>query len=156
VSVGFVDETGGPTNPYNPALYPNHGAGLFFVGLEANGTIYAYALEHAGGGFTRIATIASSFSGVMDLHFDQELHNLWAVCDDTCLGQSAVLRPEAGVFAVTHVFDRPSGIPNLNNEGFAVTPLIECVGDFRPAFWSDDAETGGHAIRRGALTCAPF
>jgi hypothetical protein len=26
----------------------------------------------------------------------------------------------------------------------------------RPAFWSDDAETAGHAIRRGNLTCAPF
>jgi hypothetical protein len=47
-------------------------------------------------------------------------------------------------------------MPNLNNEGFALTPLIECVADRRPAFWPDDSETGGHAIRRGALTCTPF
>ncbi len=156
VSVGFVDETGGPTNPYHPANYPNHGDGLFFVGLEANGTIYAYALNHVTGGFTRVATIASGFPGVMDLHFDRELQNLWAVCDDTCQGQSAVLRPQAGQFVATQVFARPAGMPNLNNEGFAFTPLIECVGDLRPAFWSDDTETDGHAIRRGALTCAPF
>jgi hypothetical protein len=115
VSVGFVDETGGPSNPYNPANYPNHGDGLFFVGLEANGAVYAYALNHVTGGFTRVATIASGFPGVMDLHFDRELQNLWAVCDDTCQGQSAVLRPQAGLFVVSHLFSRPTGMPNLNN-----------------------------------------
>jgi hypothetical protein len=30
----------------------------------------------------------------------------------------------------------------------AILVLALSVGDRRPAFWSDDAETGGHAIRR--------
>ena len=161
VSQGFVDESqGGVATAYNPADYPNHGTGLFFVGMEGTGGIYAYALNHANGSFTRIATIASGFPGVMDLHFDRELgmNNLWAVCDDTCAGRSAVLKIAVGTgkFAVTQTFDRPGGMPNLNNEGFAVTPLMECVADRRPAFWADDSETAGHAIRRGALTCTPF
>ena len=44
VSKGFFDESKNHT--YNPAEYPNHGTGLFFVGLEANGMVYAYALDH--------------------------------------------------------------------------------------------------------------
>ncbi|MFN6474197.1 MAG: hypothetical protein RMY36_031580 [Nostoc sp. SerVER01] len=32
---GFIDES--TNQPYNPANYPLHGTGLFFVGLEANG-----------------------------------------------------------------------------------------------------------------------
>ena len=37
---------------YNPADYPNHGDGLFFVGLEGNGTVYVYALNHVTNGFS--------------------------------------------------------------------------------------------------------
>ena len=43
VESGFVDQATGAA--YNPATYPNHGTGLFFVGLEANGIVYAYALD---------------------------------------------------------------------------------------------------------------
>ena len=53
----FVDESTG--SPYAPASYPNHGGGLFFVGLELNGTIYAYALDHTAVTFHRVATITS-------------------------------------------------------------------------------------------------
>jgi hypothetical protein len=45
VSKSFYDEKAG--HAYVPSDYPNHGTGLFFVGLEANGMIYAYALNHS-------------------------------------------------------------------------------------------------------------
>jgi hypothetical protein len=153
VSRGFFDESKG--HAYLPAEYPNHGDGLFFVGLEANGTIYAYALDHVGGGFTRIATISSGFVGVMGLEFDRDLNDLWAVCDDGCAGRSAVLRIDAttGRFVGVSVFDRPATMPNINNEGFAIAPATECVADRKPAFWADDAGTDTHAIRRGTLPC---
>src|SRR5262249_21665031 len=77
VSKNFFDETKNHT--YNPDEYPNHGTGLFFIGLEANGVIYAYALNQAGTSFNRIATITSGFTGVMDLEFDRDLNDLWAV-----------------------------------------------------------------------------
>jgi hypothetical protein len=153
VSAGFFDETKG--HVYNPGEYADHGGGLFFVGVEADGMIYAYALNHATGTFARVATIASSLAGVMDLYFDRETLDLWAICDDTCQGRSVILRINAatGKFGVVRLFDRPSGMPNLNNEGFAVAPTAECVNNLRPAYWADDSETGGHAIRRGAVAC---
>jgi len=154
VAHGFLDESKHHT--YAPAEYPDHAGGLFFVGLEANGTIYAYALDHVGGGFTRVATIASGFPAVMDLQLDRDLGDLWAVCDDTCLGRHAVLRisPTTGAFAGVAMFDRPGGMPNLNNEGFAIAPAAECVADRKPVFWADDSETGGHALRTGNLPCS--
>lgn len=44
----------------------------------------------------------------------------------------------------------------LNNEGFTIAPLAECVNGFRPACWSDDSETGGHSIRQGTVSCGPI
>ncbi len=152
VSKGFIDEAKG--RAYNPADYANHGTGIFFVGVEANGNIYGYALDQAGTNFTRIATISTGYTGVMDLAFDRELNDLWAVCDDTCQGRSAVLRVESGKFTVARRFERPTGMPNLNNEGFTFAPVSQCNGTTRPVFWADDAETDGHAIRTGTLNCS--
>jgi len=156
VGGGFADQSKGANVAYNPADYPDHGTGLFFVGVEANGAIYAYALNHTNGSFTRISTFASGFVGVMDLHFDSELSLLLAVCDDTCQGQSAVmqLQPGTGTFGVMKVVSRPASMPNLNNEGFTVTPLAECAAGQRPAFWADDSNTGGNAIRSGSVSCS--
>ncbi|MHB1329869.1 MAG: lamin tail domain-containing protein, partial [Gemmatimonadales bacterium] len=161
VSRGFRDEVTG--SAYSPAAYPNHGGGLFFVGVEGNGRIYAYALNHSTNGFTRIATIESGFVGVMDLNFDRELGYLWAVCDDGCQGRTATLEIDTqagstsqGRFVVTELFERPASMPNLNNEGFAVAPQSACVAGMKPVFWADDSETEGHAIRRASLPCARF
>ncbi len=153
---GFFDES--KNHAYNPSEYPNHGTGLFFVGLEANGNIYGYALDHSGNGaFTRVATIVTGLTGVMDLNLDKGLGDLWAVCDDTCQGHSVVLRVgPAGKFVVASAFERPSGMPNFNNEGFTTTALRDCVAGLRPVFWADDTEDGGHAIRQGSLSCSPI
>ncbi|WP_198415062.1 MULTISPECIES: lamin tail domain-containing protein [unclassified Cryobacterium] len=159
VAQGMLDER---TNAaYDPAVYAGHGTGLFFVGLEANGAIYAYALDQATGGYTRVATIASGFSGVMDLEFEASTGRFWAVCDDTCAGRSAVLEiAQAGAsdgrFGVTTVYERPASMPNLNNEGFALAPQSACVSGAKPVFWADDSNTGGHAIRVGSIECTPL
>src|SRR6185312_2787530 len=109
-----------------------------------------YALDAGGTKYNRIATITTGLAGVMDLQFDRDLSDFWAVCDDTCQGRSVVLRIDAtGKFTVARQFERPAGMPNLNNEGFAMASLTQCVGNTRPVFWADDSETGGHAIRTG-------
>ncbi|WP_327008255.1 lamin tail domain-containing protein [Dactylosporangium sp. NBC_01737] len=147
---GFTDQRTGAA--YDPAGYPGHGDGLFLVGLEANGTVYAYALA-PGGGFTRVAAFASGFPSVMDLEFEPETGHLWAVCDDTCNGRVATLDVTAGAFAVTGLFERPAGLANLNNEGFAIAPQSACVAGRKPVVWSDDSNTDGHALRTGTITC---
>jgi len=162
VSKGFFDEA---TNAsYNPASYANHGTGLFFVGVEASGIIYAYALNHTANTFTKIATFSTGFpAGVMALQFDRELNYLWAVCDDGCGGLLATFEINTtagsatiGRFGLTRQFNRPPSMPNINNEGFALAPQSECVNGKKFAYWSDDSETGGHAIRRASTTCLPL
>lgn len=151
---GFRDKHTGAA--YNPAAYPGHGSGLFFAGVEANGTVYAYALNLSGGGFTRIATITSGFPAVMDLEFEPATGHLWAACDDTCQGRTSTLDINAqGQFAITHTYDRPTGMANYNNEGFAIAPQAACVSGHKPVIWSDDSNDGGHALRAGTLNCAP-
>ena len=156
VSKGFFDES--KNRLYNPADYANHGTGIFFVGLEANGQVYAYTLDQAGTAFTRIATISTGFPSVMDLQFDSDLGDFWAICDDTCQGRSVVFRIDAatGKFTVARRFERPTGMANINNEGFVIAPAALCVGGNKPVFWSDDSNTDGHAIRSGTLTCSAF
>ncbi|WP_330334273.1 lamin tail domain-containing protein [Streptomyces sp. NBC_00536] len=151
---GFRDEHTGAA--YDPAAYPGHGSGLFFTGVEANGTVYAYALDLSGGGYTRVATFAGGFPAVMDLEFEPATGHLWAACDDSCQGRTSTLDINAqGRFAVTHTYDRPTGMPNYNNEGFAIAPQSTCAGGHKPVIWSDDTNDGGHALRAGTLNCTP-
>ncbi|MFC4030093.1 lamin tail domain-containing protein [Streptomyces polygonati] len=149
---GFRDEHTGAA--YNPAGYPGHGTGLYFTGVEANGTIYAYALDLTGGGFTRIATISSGFPAVMDLEFEPATGHLWAACDDTCEGRTSTLDIGAqDQFTPTAVYDRPTGMADYNNEGFAIAPQSACTAGKKPVLWSDDANDDDHALRAGTLPC---
>jgi hypothetical protein len=161
VAKGFIDES--KQLAYDPANYANHGDGIFFVGIEQNGLIYGFALDHASGGFTRVATIESGNSGVMDLSFDREAGYLWAVCDDTCQGRTNVLEVDTrvgsstlGKFYVRRGFERPSSMPNLNNEGFTVASESTCQAGFKPVFYAEDGSTMGFAIRRDSIPCGSF
>jgi hypothetical protein len=122
VAMGFLDETANKT--YAPADYPNHGMGLFFVGVEGNGIIYVYALDHVTNGVRRIASFASGNPGVMALEFDRETGYLWSTCDDSCGNKAGILEIETtagaanrGRFRAPREFAKPSTMPNINNEG---------------------------------------
>ena len=154
VAQGFVDTH--LNKPYDPADYPNHGNGLFFVGVEATGAVHVYALDLTGTNFTRLATFTSGFPSVMDLQFDRDLQQLWAVCDNTCNGRHSILRVSGGAFVVAATFERPTGMPNLNNEGFAIAPQGACADGVKPVWWADDGETGGISIRGGNVPCSLY
>jgi hypothetical protein len=62
--------------------------------------------------------------------------------------------PSTGKFGIALAFERPTGMPNINNEGFAIAPATYCVDGQKPVYWADDGETDGHAIRSGTLPCA--
>ncbi|GAB3615939.1 hypothetical protein GCM10027416_04960 [Okibacterium endophyticum] len=156
VASGFVDQN--TMDAYDPSAYAGHGDGLFFVGVEANGMVYAYALDQSGAGFTRIAAFESGFPGVMELEYNGSTNALWVVCDDTCDGRSAVFEiagggENAGSFTRVSVFERPADMPNLNNEGLAIAPDVQCVDGVKPVVWSDDGQTEGHALRQGTIAC---
>ncbi|MFS8101443.1 esterase-like activity of phytase family protein [Lentzea alba] len=142
-SNGFKDSSG---KTYNPADYPGHGSGLFAVGLEATGEVYVYALQ---GTAKLITKFASGHKQVMDLEFDGG--KLWAVCDNNCSGRSTTLTVSGGNFKVSATYDRPSKLPNVNLEGFAISP--SCVNGKKTVLWSDDDNTSGHALRSGSLRC---
>ena len=161
VAGGFFDEATNAT--YNPASYANHGTGLFFVGLESNGTVYGYALNHADNTFTRVATFASGQVSIMDLSYDREVGYLWGQCDNTCGNKATVFRidvapssPTRGRFEINRVFDRPASLPNSNFEGIGIAPEAECLGGQKHFFWSDDSALDSHSIRRGSIPCGAF
>lgn len=161
VAGGFFDEA--THTKYDPAVYPNHAGGLFFVGVEGNGFIYAYALDHATSSFVRVATFSSGQSGVMDLAYDREHDYLWSYHDNGFNNKATVFRldtaplsPTAGRFQINRLFDHPSTLPNVNNEGITFAPDAECVAGQKAFFWSDDDATAGHSIRRGSIPCGAF
>ena len=161
VASGFQDDN--THARYDPANYAGHGSGLFFVGLEDNGRIYAYALNHANAGYVRIASFASGHSEVMDLSFDRDNGVLWAYCDDGCGNRSNLLAidtqagsPTQGRFVVRQGYNRPKSMPDTNNEGIAIAPEAECAQGLKGFFWADDSKKGGHALRRGTVPCGPL
>jgi hypothetical protein len=151
VASGFIDET--TLAAYDPTRYPNHGTGLFFVGVEANGNIHGYALDHVGGGFTRVASLSSGQPGVMDIAFDRDAGQLWAYCDNTCANKATLLGVTGGHFQVQRFFDHPANLPDSNNEGITFAPESQCVSGRKAFFWSDDSNINMHALRRGAVNC---
>ena len=152
VAKGLLDDTTGAK--YTPASYPGHGGGLFFVGIEQDGSIAGYALT-PGSAPVKVTQFGSGFVNVQDLEYEPETKLLWAACDDNCQGRTATLDINGGGrFAVTAYYERPGGMPNLNNEGFAIAPQAECANKLKPAFWLDDSNPlGGNALRVGTIRC---
>ena len=158
VAVGFRDEARGER--FNPARYPDHGDGIFVVGLEGNGSLYLLALNHATQQATLLATVRSGMAAVMALEYDAAERTVWAICDESCGGESRLLTVDTvassltfGRFVLTRAFLGPAGLPSSNHEGFALAPPATCADGFRAVFWADDDALGGHALRRGWLPC---
>ena len=158
VERGFFDES--TQAPYDPALYPDHGTGIFLVGYDETGMLYGYVLDHQAGTFTRVATAPSGQTRSVDLTFDRDTGTLWSLCDRECDGRMTLLDIDidpasatAGRFILRATVPPPVVLSNMNNEGIALAPLSECSGERRSIFWADDEESSGYAIRRGFLTC---
>lgn len=137
--------------PYDPATYPNHGDGLFFVAVEDNGTVYAFSLN-PDGTYQLVTEFTPGLGGVMALDWDPVLGVLWTMCDDGCENTGAQVTfngtSQPGVTLVT----KPDGLPVLNFEGFATSTEEMCVDGQRPVWWfQDGAKTG--ALSVGSLPC---
>ncbi|WP_165368087.1 lamin tail domain-containing protein [Phytoactinopolyspora endophytica] len=149
--LGFIDESTGDV--YDPANYSGHDGGVYFVGIEGSGLVYGYVLV-ADGDFQQVAEIDPGLDGVMGLEYEHETSTLWVVCDNGCEGRSALLRvSDDGTFELAEHVERPADMPDLNNEGFAMTPAVQCVEGMRPVYWADDGDTDEHSLRAGTLPC---
>ncbi|PPF38651.1 lamin tail domain-containing protein [Pseudoclavibacter sp. AY1H1] len=150
----LLDERTGA--PYDAANYPG-ADGLFFVAVEETAGVYAYALFDDGTA-ARVATLESGLGGVMALDYDESTQTLWGMCDNGCGGTSALFQfgaadGSAG-YSVTHVA-RPAGLPDTNNEGFAIAANETCLDGTRAAYWLEDG-VQTDALKQGALACAPL
>ncbi|MBT2474849.1 lamin tail domain-containing protein, partial [Microbacterium sp. ISL-103] len=134
---------------YDSKDYAGHGDGLFFVAVEDNGHVYAFALA-ADGGATLVSEIAPGLPGVMALDYDSVLDVLWAVCDDGCQGRSAQITLNGTAQPGIAHFARPAGMPDINNEGFATAPASLSVDGQRPVWWFADG-FASEALRVGTL-----
>lgn len=155
---GFLDERTGAA--YTPAADAAHGGGLFFIGVEGTAAVYAYELR-TDGSFSRVATIGTEFSVVADVQFDHERGALWVVCDQACDGLTATYEiaadgEDVGSFVATALYERPAGMANIANEGFAVAAQETCVDGRKATFYVDDSNTDGHSLRRGSIDCTPI
>ncbi|MDX2596607.1 lamin tail domain-containing protein [Streptomyces sp. WI03-4A] len=146
---------------YNPANYPLHGSGLFFAGLEWDGSLHVYGLN-SDGTFTTFTTIATGKASVMDVMFDAGTQRLVATCDNTCGETHTFMKVDASGAIVPDVtYTNPAVMPVDNLEGFAIAPTSTCVNGSREAVWSDDGIHGfgsgtssnGHALYSGAFPC---
>lgn len=146
-ALGLVDATTGA--PYSPATYGPHGGGVIIVGVEGTGNVHVLVLEDDGG-ITQLAQFASGFRGVMALDFNAATNQLWVMCDEVCQGQGRVYTVESGVFTEVGYYERPSGMENFANEGFAIG---QCLQDEQLVAWGDDNETNGISLRYGTLPC---
>lgn len=135
---------------YDPARYPLHGGGLFFVAVEDGGQVFAFALN-TDGTAQRIAEVQPGLPGVMALDWDTVRGGLWAVCDDGCDGASAFLTLNGTETPDVAHFARPANLPNTNNEGFATAPASLASAGSRPAWWFTDGVTT-RALHVGALS----
>lgn len=149
----LLDESTGA--PYDSANYAG-ADGLFFVAVEETAGVYAYALFDDGSA-SRVATLESGLGGVMALDYDESTRTLWGMCDNGCAGTSALFQfgaadGSAG-YTVTHVA-RPAGLPDTNNEGFAIAANETCSDGTRAAYWLEDG-VKADALKQGSIACAP-
>ncbi len=158
---GFYDENLEKT--YAPADYEGHGTGLFLVGLEATGELYAYAF-YEDASYDRVATIATGRPLVNALELDREVGYLWTYCGASCANRATVLTidteptsPTAGRFIVRTEFRAPLTLTATENEGIALAPESRCDGtDQKPFYFADDAATDDFSLRADTIPCGSF
>jgi hypothetical protein len=147
----FVDQSTGAA--YDPADYPGHGTGLYFLALEKNGHLYAYALK-ADGTYNRVSSIDTGLPMIQETQWDADAQRIWAVADNSSAGSSTLLKIDAaGAVVVDRIYNRPTGLPDYNNEGFTVAPSSTCKDGVKEVIRADDGNNAGHSLRSGTINC---
>ncbi|WP_084102397.1 lamin tail domain-containing protein [Demequina sp. NBRC 110051] len=125
----------------------------FAVGVEGTASVYIVALGADGSAtlLDTLSTEAAGFSLVADVQWDAERGQLWVVCDEACDGRIATFALVDGSWEMTALYERPAGMANVANEGFAIAASSTAVDGAVATFYVDDADTDGFSLRSGTL-----
>lgn len=120
----------------------------YAVGVEATGDVLFVTIEN--GKATLVDTYESPFEGVMALDYSDGV--LRALCDEVCEGRSVELTFDGEKFVSDGaIFDRPAGLGNLANEGFA--SFADETGT--RYLWADDGVADGVSLRSAFVPAQP-
>lgn len=130
--------------------YPNaYANGIFFVGLEANGHVYALVLEEDGKAEV-ISEIETGLGGVMSMDFDLANNVLWANADNDYNNIHNIIQFNGSkIPKIVHVKVPKDMNIDLNNEGFMIDPEVSEDG-LRPTYWFMDGKNS-KAFRKSAI-----
>lgn len=130
--------------------YPNaYANGIFFVGLEANGHVYALVLEEDGKAEV-ISEIETGLGGVMSMDFDLENNVLWANADNDYNNIHNIIQFNGSkIPKIVHVTAPKDMNIDLNNEGFMIDPEVSEDG-LRATYWFMDGKNS-KAFRKSAI-----
>lgn len=130
--------------------YPNaYADGVFFVGMEANGHVYALILEENGKAEV-ISDIKTGLGGVMSMDFDTENNVLWANADNDYNNIHNIIQFNGSNNPkIVHITAPKDMDINLNNEGFVIDPQVTADG-LRATYWFMDG-SNNNAFRKSAI-----
>lgn len=130
--------------------YPNaYSNGIFFVGLEANGHVYALVLEEDGKAEV-ISEIETGLGGVMSMDFDLANNVLWANADNDYNNIHNIIQFNGSkIPKIVHVTAPKDMNIDLNNEGFMIDPEVSEDG-LRATYWFMDGKNS-KAFRKSAI-----
>lgn len=130
--------------------YPNaYADGVFFVGMEANGHVYALILEENGNAEV-ISDIKTGLGGVMSMDFDTENNVLWANADNDYNNIHNIIQFNGSNNPkIVHITAPKDMDINLNNEGFVIDPQVTADG-LRATYWFMDG-SNNNAFRKSAI-----
>lgn len=123
--------------------------GIFFVGMEANGHIYALVLKDNDKA-ELIADIPTGLGGVMSLDFDKTNNVLWSGADDGYNNIHTIIQFNGTNSPTIIHIEAPGKMDKkLNNEGFVIDSKVDANGN-RATYWFMDGTNEG-AFRKGSL-----
>jgi LPXTG-motif cell wall-anchored protein len=125
---------------FNPKVYHGIANGVFFVGLENNGHVYAFVLN-SDGTAQLISDIDPGIGGAMGLNYLVREHTLYVESDNGYDGRIAAISLNATANPDVTLYARPEGLANVNNEGFAIAE--ECADSARAAWFFQDGVAEG-------------
>ncbi|MDO5049942.1 MAG: lamin tail domain-containing protein [Actinomycetaceae bacterium] len=139
----FDDSTG---KAYDPADYPGAVAdGVFVVALEDGGKVYAFVLTDEGP--VLLTSYDSFIGGAMGLDYSRK--TLRVAADNGYNGVTAEIFFDGTSSPRVVHYERPAGMPNLNNEGYAESDCVD--GSAFAWFFADGEEPA--ALRVVSISC---